>query len=231
MAATPVPGDNSFTAALIYALEALVEENEGGRFTTDQLLRKIQHDAPFFPKNQKPVLSDRASNTSAGRIILHPLNQNGSAQSTSKDANSLDLIKRQTLTLHFDFGERPPNDSIELLGRELNNIFDRKALGVNRIRWGSLDSVLYRAARSFQAASMRKRRISGVQQRPPVDSLLPVPGSNHQHVLDIRISPVLRDEEMNTVDSSMGFAPVSPQSNADSEDQISDPRKKRKLPS
>lgn len=50
MASTKVPGDDSFTSALIHALEALVMEKAEGRFTTVELLRKINHDAPHFPK-------------------------------------------------------------------------------------------------------------------------------------------------------------------------------------
>ena len=69
---TPRPGKDSFTRALIYALKALVEKRQDGRFTTVELLNKIK-EAPDFPKDQNPMLSDREKKGSAGRIMLHPL--------------------------------------------------------------------------------------------------------------------------------------------------------------
>ena len=230
MGSTPVPGDRSFTSALIYGLEALVKK-KNGRFTTDELLRKIQHEAPNFPKEQTPVLSDREEgNTSAGRIMLHPLDRNGtSAQSPSKEGPGLDPTKRQILTLHFDYSERPSNASIEMLGLQLNHIFDRNnTLGVTRVRFGGLrSSVFHRAAKSFTESLVRHRRTSGRQQRPPVNTLLPVPP--HQQFSSALLSAAPRDEGINIQDSIVIVAPVSPLSNEDSEDQMSDHCKKRKL--
>ncbi len=70
---TMVPGEDSFTRALIYALETLVEERTDGRFTTAELLNKIKTDAPHFPKDQNPMLMNREGSHSAGRIMLQPL--------------------------------------------------------------------------------------------------------------------------------------------------------------
>ncbi|KAL9626566.1 MAG: hypothetical protein Q9204_007208, partial [Flavoplaca sp. TL-2023a] len=62
-----------FDCALIFALKRLVRDKNKGRFTTDELLRKIKT-APNFPKDQTPVMSNRDNKkTSAGRIMLHPL--------------------------------------------------------------------------------------------------------------------------------------------------------------
>lgn len=230
---TPVPGKESFTSALIYALEALLKENENGRFTTVELLRKIQHHAPFFPKDQIPVLSDReAGATSAGRIMLHPLDPNGTPQSPSKEGPSLDPTKRQTLTLHFDFGDKPSQESIKTIGLQLNNIFNRNTLGVNRVRLGSLrPSMFNRAVKSWTASLARSRRMSGRQQEPHMDTLVPVPVSPHQQVSNTEIAIASRDERTNSSESVMAFAPVSPLSNEESEDQRSDHRKRRKLSS
>ncbi|MCJ1462367.1 hypothetical protein MMC07_000967 [Pseudocyphellaria aurata] len=229
LATTPIPGDKSFTSALIYALEALVEDNEGGRFTTDELLRKIQR-APNFSKEQKPVLSDREGNMSTGRIMLHPLDRNRTiTQSPSKESPSLDPTTRHILTLHFDFGERPSNSSIEKLGLQLNKNFDLNTLGVHRVRLGHLRSSMFdRAAKSF-TASLRNRRMSGRQKRTAMDTLVSVPCSAHQGSLGGQISTAPRDEGTNTLESTLVVAPVSPLSIADSEDHNSDHGKKRKL--
>ena len=166
MASTPVPGKDSFTSALIYALEALVEEQQGGRFTTVELLNKIKEDAPHFPKNQTPVLSDREEKTSAGRIMLHPLRRGDTKARTTRqttrqtsqiDISNQDTAIAHTLTLHFDFGDKPPNIHIERLGLGLNNLFERNTLGVNRIRWGGLHSIIARAARNWMATLERGR--------------------------------------------------------------------------
>ena len=169
MSTTPVPGEDSFTEALIWALERLAEEK--GRFTTVELLRKIKVEAPHFPKDQMPVLSDRQEEVQAGRIMLHPLRkcQNDGLQmeKSLEQITNLDIIKRQTVTLHFDFADKPPPAHIEVLGRHLNHVFDRNNLGVNRVRWGGIrQSVAARAVGSFQAAGLkRSRRVSMEQQQ------------------------------------------------------------------
>lgn len=224
---TPIPGPYSFTSALTWALEALVEEkgDQEGRFTTDELLRKIQHDAPDFPEDQEPVLSNRKpGDTSAGRIMLHPLDRNGTkAQSPAKEVTrpDLDQAKRQTLTLHIDFAEKPSKVSIEKLGYQLNGIFDPNTLSVNRVRFGSLrPSVFNRATKMFAAFAERHRRLSGRQQQPPMDTLHPVPS--------IEICTTSKDEGINTPDSFSVVTPVSTSSNEDFEDQNSGHSKKRK---
>ena len=228
MGTTRVPGPHSFTSALIYALKALREEKDEGRFTTDELHRKIMGDAPSFPGNQTPVLRDREGNTS-GRIMLHPLDRKGTtAQLPSKESTSLDQTKHQTLTLHFDLMGWPSEASIEQFGSQFNNIFERNTLGVMGIRWGGLRPSMYnRATEIFLATLKRNRRTSGRQERPPVNTFLPVPP--HQQFSSAQLSAVPRDEGINIQDSIVIVAPVSPLSNEDSEDQMSDHCKKRKL--
>ena len=166
---TPGPGDESFTSALIWALETLLEEKKEGRFTTVELLNKIKSDAPHFPKDQDPILSDRKDSTSAGRIMLHPLQRVDSAAHISpKEFAPLDLSKRQTITLHFDFSEKPSTATVEKLGLELNGVFERNTLGVNLVRWGAMqsrESVVALAARSLLAPVIRNRRKSVDQRR------------------------------------------------------------------
>lgn len=141
MGFTKVPGKDSFTRALIYALEALVEERADGRFTTVELLNKIK-DAPHFPKDQNPMLINREKNYSAGRIMLHPLKGNGSdVELSRKEAAKLDPLKGHALTLHFDFSEKPSSTYLEMLGRELNDFFERN-LGINQVRWGGMRQAL-----------------------------------------------------------------------------------------
>ena len=125
MQSTPAPGKNSFTSALIWALEILAESGEA--FTTEELLKAITNEAPHLPKNQTPVLFDRFSYSPAGRIMLSPL--------------SARRRERYTVTLHFDFAEIPSSLVIEELGRNLNDIsFSSNRLSIDTIRWAGMRS-------------------------------------------------------------------------------------------
>jgi hypothetical protein len=161
-ASTRAPGEDSFTSALTYALEKLVNERPDGRFTTVELLQTIKNEAPGFPKDQTPVISDRQQNTEAGRIVLHPLPEEGSStQVTANESANTDPGERHTVTLHLDFSDKPLTDNIRKLGTELNTVFERNCLGVNRIRWGGIQckrATLVRHARSFIASIERKKR-------------------------------------------------------------------------
>ncbi len=181
MATTQVPGNGSFTSALIYALEDLVEKK--GRFTTVELLRTIKTHADF-PKNQSPVLSNRRDKVEAGRIMLHPLDkvQKDGSQNvlpSEKDTN-LDAFKRHTVTLHFEFTNQPPPIDVKTLGRELNSIFERYTLNVNRVRWGGMrQSAAALAVGNFQQAG-RRRRASSEQRQVALDDM----GSDSRSVGD-----------------------------------------------
>ena len=165
MGTTKVPGHDSFTSALIWALKSLVKEKENGRFTTVELRNKIKADAPDFPEDQNPMLFHRFKQPSTVLIMLHPLQRQGLNekelvnQLSRKEAASLDPFKRHTLTLHFDFGDKPSKIYIETLGREVSGIFRRINVGVNRVRWGGRrQSMVARVAKSFQATLRKNRR-------------------------------------------------------------------------
>lgn len=67
---TPIPGDNSFTSGLIWALENLSDEPCG--FTTSELRRKITK-SPGFPEDQVPVLCERNGSASLKHIVISPM--------------------------------------------------------------------------------------------------------------------------------------------------------------
>ena len=149
-AATAVPGEKSFTSALIWALQDLVNDRLEGRFTTVELWRKIKT-FPTFPKNQDPALSNRETESTAGRIMLHPLHKRDSDVQKPLTKSEPDRTKRYTVSLHLDFHGKPSLTSIERLGLELNGVFERETLDVNRVRWGGmhLTDVFARAAQQF----------------------------------------------------------------------------------
>ena len=169
---TPIPGKKSFTSALIFALEDLVQQKKEGRFTTLELLRTIEHHAPNFPKDQHPGLSDREDpHRPAGRIMLHPLRRHEAMAETPNEGFEMDS-KKHTVTLHFDFGGKPSKDHLKTLGEALNGIFDRTTLEVHRVRWGGVRaSMVARAVRLFQAP-VRRRRASQREERDSGGKLL-----------------------------------------------------------
>ena len=151
-ASTKPPGKDSFTSALIYALERLVKERPGGRFSTIDLLRVIQDDAPYFPKDQTAMISDRLKNTPGGRIVLHPLKEDGPINPATPE--EVDPTKLHTVTLHLDFSDAPTKDDIKHIGYEFNTVFERRRFGLNRIRWGGMQcrqATIARAAKRFLA--------------------------------------------------------------------------------
>ena len=161
---TKPPGKDSFTSALIYALEKLVEERQGGSFTTIDLLQVIQREAPYFPRDeQTAMISDRQKTTLGGRIggriVLHPLQKEGPITPAAPEEG--DPAKRHTVTLHLDFRDKPAKDNIKEIGEELNKFFELHRLGLNRIRWGGMQcrqATVARAARRWLA--IRERSIS-----------------------------------------------------------------------
>ncbi|KAL8935043.1 MAG: hypothetical protein Q9211_004910, partial [Gyalolechia sp. 1 TL-2023] len=159
---TEVPGPGSFTSALTFALESLREEKPEGRFTTDELLRKIK-EAPHFPKNQNPILSDREHKKPAGgRIMLHPLRSDQTKFGKNFKDTSVNQWKGHVVTLHFEFGEgKPSEDQVITLGRRFNDLFERNALGVHRIRWGCMRRSTFGLVVSRFRGSLRRRRASG----------------------------------------------------------------------
>ena len=217
MAGTPVPGKDSFTSALIDALEYLVKYSAEGRFTTVELLRRIKHHSPDFPAEQFPVLSDREHVGPAGRIMLHPLQpESPNTQISQKDRVDLELTKRQTVTLHFDFDEKPQLEHIRTLGEEFNGVFERNLMRVNGVRWGGLkQSMAARAVQTFLEGRQRRASFRREQSTLTIDSnedwptqelQAPLtPSSNGQH--SPRIEDLIPNKTLIINTSQLGLSP------------------------
>ena len=80
------------------------------------------------------------------------------------------------MTLHFNFGDEPPDEHLKTLGRKLNEIFEQNTLGVHRVDWGGLEGTPFiRAAQKFQ--NLRKRPASSHSQRPTLTILSSTPAA------------------------------------------------------
>ena len=164
----------AITRALIYVLKALAQERADARFTTLKLRDKIK-EAPDFPPDQNPMLCNRNDKKrSAGRIMLHPLPREGSSDESSQEkAANFRSFNRYALTLHFDFSDKPSSEYVGMLGRELNDYFQRN-VGVSQVRWGGLREArpAARFARTVKTVVRRNRRASmRLQQAKPSDGV------------------------------------------------------------
>ena len=230
---TKVPGKDSFTSALIYALETLVNEKENGRFTTVALLNKINSDAPHFPKEQTPMLFKREKNFSTGRIMLHPLQTAGSDDgSLRKEKEVSEIYTGTTLTLHYDFTEKPSQAYIEMFGKELNEFFERN-VGVNGVRWGGIrPSILAQAAKKFRRAgrerSRRKSTINSNMKLPIKNLDPPTPYSSDQHSPQTMEPATTRSPSFNSADTGTVSTSMHLDSNDGDESQTQEPRGRRK---
>ena len=132
--------ESSFTSALILALQALLQQEPKGYFTTVELSREIQKTTKNLLRQQKPVLTTMGSNSTVDHITLYPLQNSGSEilpyASPDSGRALVDFTSKLLLTLQLEFKAKPSLGDIEVLGRGLNKILERNATGVERIHWG-----------------------------------------------------------------------------------------------
>lgn len=151
------PGDESFTTALIWALEELLKSQR--RFTVAQLSRKIR-EAPNFPKDQVPVQLDRCYRT-IERMVLAPLAKTDeNTEATSNDPKSTE-DNQGHLSLNFVLDKAPSTSIVVTLAKALHHAMRKHELPVKRIAWGGFQlahtHMYYQAARMFQEGISRKK--------------------------------------------------------------------------
>lgn len=188
---TPEPGPNSFTSALIWALEKLAAE-EG--FTASELLRKITC-APNFPKNQVPVQCDR-DKPSLRKIVISPLLEHGNQQREAA-AKKLSVSAEcpEFLDLRVSLSHHPTEDDITSIAQTLKGLITTKSLpAVQQIAWGKF-SVIEGTMPQFPALA---RSVSFAQRwRRMTKHKIP-----SQNGLDAK-------EDFNSNDSSQNLVAVS----------------------
>ena len=225
MGTTRVPGRDSFTSALIYALQTLVNERENGRFTTVDLLNKIRSDAPHFPKDQHPILFNRAKMFPTGLILLHPLQNAGLDDTSSRsELAEPEAFTGTTLTLHYDFSEKPSLDYVEMLGKSLNKFFQGHG-GINRVRWGGLSQPLSEARLKRQQRAFKEDNRSAAPANTRTTLDLPTPPESSLFSLPT-MEPVAKGSPPADILSVLSIGPLD--SNDEDEGQIEEPKRRRK---
>ena len=195
-----MPGNASFTSALIPSLQSLLDEK--GCFTSSELADRINnHHA--FPDEQHPVLSDRDQNVYTGRIMLHALPKPGEVQERSLTSSTSPTTKPgKILTLHFDFEGDPSEADIERLADYFNSDKLRCMLPVDQIRWGGLrQPMIYQVVENWKAA-VHGRTLSSIGPLTPPRTALRIPGDHELAVYDPQ-SPLTPSSEVSGRDEEL----------------------------
>lgn len=128
------PGPHSFTNALIWALEQLLDEYGEKGFTTPHLRRKIMEE-PGFPPAHHPELREINMLTRT-RIVLHPMDISSNAIEDWSDS-------WHCVNLRFIFDIEPDKPKIEELAQCFKRILSNKDVpGLRRIGWDGLTKLI-----------------------------------------------------------------------------------------
>jgi hypothetical protein len=135
---TPLPGADSFSSALTWALKELATD---GCFMSSELLEKVLS-APRFPKNgQLPCLSERGLH-SVRRLILEPLPEPTKANcppQARKREETTDSFE-YSLNLQFLLPKIPSDDEIKKMCDGLKELINSHHFIAKQILWKGLSS-------------------------------------------------------------------------------------------
>ncbi|KAK9788202.1 hypothetical protein AB5N19_02982 [Seiridium cardinale] len=137
---TRKPGKESFTSALIWSLSELVKQ---GSFSTQELLRSIQNDAPDFPQEQSPRLSERQP-SSQRKIMFAPLTEEYVKQakeaSESDDEEDLNQEMRQDLLLRFGFGQEITEPMVKEIASNMQRLVHDRDIKAKTVSWEGINT-------------------------------------------------------------------------------------------
>jgi hypothetical protein len=137
---TNMPGEESFTKALIWALTNLVTSRP--RFTTLELQTKIMNEAPFFPRDQYVPVYQRDEPCDQ-RLVLAPLPTGSEANSplSTPSHRTKSEVPQNYLDLRFWYLERPDAGEIENLADRLKKLMRDQTIRTRRIGWRALGDI------------------------------------------------------------------------------------------
>lgn len=91
--------------------------------------------------------------------MLHPLRSDQLEIKKSPEGTSVGQWNGHVVTLHFEFGEGKPSvDQVTTLGQHFNDLFERNAFGVHRIRWGGIRRSTFGNVAKKLRGSLRRHR-------------------------------------------------------------------------
>ena len=139
-----MPGPNSFTSALIWSLKALVKSKPS--FTTQQLLRKINAEAPNFPRNQNALIEERGEDETScyRKLVLAPIPKSGEEawkDVPQEDEKPKPQIKHY-LDLRFFYDKPPTKDEVLRLSQSLKDMIANERITARHIGWLNMTDIV-----------------------------------------------------------------------------------------
>lgn len=176
-----MPGDKSFTRALIWSLKELVKARS--RFTTLELQQKISNEAPNFPRQQFVPLLER-DEPSDQRLVLAPLPSatEGSDPDVTLQDNSLAPRMKNYVDLRFCYSKTLNEDEIGALAKNLKSIIVEEKIGANRIGWirlGHVETVTRDVVNAFRHLAQNSPSRRMALTSPGLDMAVEIPQSHH----------------------------------------------------
>lgn len=176
-----MPGDKSFTRALIWSLKELAKARS--RFTTLELQQKISNEAPNFPRQQFVPLLERAE-PSDQRLVLAPLPSatEGSDPDVTLQDNSLAPRIKNYVDLRFCYSKTLNEDEIGALANNLKSIIVEEKIGANRIGWirlGHVETVTRDVVNAFRHLAQNSSSRRMALTSPGLDMAVEIPQSHH----------------------------------------------------
>lgn len=129
---TRIPGKDSFTSALIWALEDFAVA--GVPFTTTQLQMKIGQEAPLFPRDQFPILTPRGDRIASTRRLRLGINGNNATPKVN-DMGEESTDVKEIIDLRVCFPKHPENSDIEALSNALKDLIETERITAQGIQW------------------------------------------------------------------------------------------------
>lgn len=169
---TTRPGENSFTAALIWSLKTLEKDRKS--FTTQKLQTMIMK-APNFPPNQfVPLLQHDEPRDQ--RLVLAPLSTRPSAIFPKLAISTCpgNELPQNYLDLRFWYLNRPDEEEIENLASRFRKLIKDESISASRIGWLSLKT-RDREARS--STKWRNDNLRNAPVEPSMNGTIAPPGS------------------------------------------------------
>ncbi|KAF2180529.1 hypothetical protein K469DRAFT_714515 [Zopfia rhizophila CBS 207.26] len=210
------PGPNSFTNALIRALEDLVELK---RFSTLQLQQRIKK----IRETPTVELWDRLETGQYLPITLAPLDRTEVAEKRRKFERR--AAEKASLTIRFSLVEALTIKQIEEFGRQLPEACKKSDVLVRNINWMGMKPSMQRGrsfkgtAGAFRAASRIRRLSNASTKRGPGQKISPT--SNKRSSSESLLSPEVLTMEPDAMslsgDTEAPSAPPSPHSETVSE--------------
>jgi len=174
---THPPGRKSFTTALIWALETLLENR--GRFTTHELQQKIMKEAPHFPRDQVVEVQERGQPCDQ-RLVLAPLNDPSDSEDGSA-ASDRHIPLRNFIDLRVWYPTAPNEEDVGDFASILRRVIVDGKISANNIAWvrfDHVDPVVRKAVSKWQTLlspdSIRKLKSTSANLRTAIPPILGV---------------------------------------------------------